>query len=132
LQDVLVIDDSDPDLLFARVIIERAAVAERVLTFGTGPDALAHLQGPESARCAVVLLDINMPEMNGFQFLEAYAPLHAARRCTAPVVMLTSSSDPGDRARARAYPCVAGYLVKPIDVASAKGLAQLAGACSAS
>ena len=125
LREVLVVDDSDPDLLYAKIILQAAKVAERVLPFETAVDALAYLQRPAGHQADVILLDINMPEMNGFEFLEAYQKLHESHRARAVVVMLTSSPDPHDRARAMAFGCVKGYVVKPIDVASAKGLVEV-------
>ena len=125
LREILVVDDSDPDLLYARIVLQSAKVADHVLPFETAIDALAYLQRPEGHRADVILLDINMPEMNGFEFLEAYQQLHEAHQARAVVVMLTSSPDPDDRARALAFGCVKGYVVKPLDVASAKGLTEL-------
>ena len=125
LKDVLVIDDSDPDLLYAKIIIDRAGVAEQVIPFETAMDALAYLQRPEGHNADVVLLDINMPEMDGFQFLDAYERLHADHRARAVVVMLTSSPDPLDRERAMAYSCVKGYVIKPIDSKSARSLLDI-------
>jgi CheY-like chemotaxis protein len=122
LKEVLVLDDSDADLLYAQVILEAAQVAERVSTFGTGAEVLAYLQRAEGHEVDLILLDINMPEMNGFEFLDAYQKLRRAQQARAVVVMLSSSPDPEDRRRSQAYDCVKDYLVKPIDVASAQRL----------
>lgn len=125
LKQVLVIDDSDPDLLYAEVILDKAGIATKVTTFGTALEALEFLQGSEGREAEVILLDINMPEMNGFEFLDAYQDLLAEGQTRAVVVLLTSSPDPSDQARAMSYACVKGYIVKPLDVPRAKGLSNL-------
>jgi CheY-like chemotaxis protein len=125
LRSVLVVDDNDADLLYVRIVLEAAGIAERVLIFGTAQEALAHLAGSEAAEADLVLLDLNMPEMDGFGFLEAYGPMLETGPARAGVVVLTSSPDPADRRRALAHACVRGYLVKPIDMAAAHGLAPL-------
>jgi CheY-like chemotaxis protein len=125
LQDVLLIDDSDPDLLYTEVVLSASGVAHRILPFGTAQEALDYLQQPDGHRVDLILLDINMPEMDGFEFLAAYGQLHETHKARAVVVMLTSSPDPDDKARAMAFSCVKGYVVKPIDAASARGLVDL-------
>jgi CheY-like chemotaxis protein len=125
LKQVLVIDDSDPDLLYAKIVLESAAIAEQVLPFETAVEALEFLCRPGGHDADLILLDINMPEMNGFDFLDRYERLHADHQAQAVVVMLTSSPDPRDRARAMAYRCVKGYVVKPLDSQDAKGLTDL-------
>ena len=125
LKEVLIIDDSDADLLYAEIILDKSGVAEQVMPFGTAIEALDFLKRPEGHDADVILLDINMPEMNGFEFLDRYELLHKSHRARAVVVMLTSSPDPQDQARAQTYSCVKGYVIKPIDLASAKGLIDL-------
>lgn len=110
----MVVDDSDADLLFARIVLERAQAGFEVLPFESARDALEHLRDTRSDAVDVVLLDINMPGMNGFEFLDAFGVLPSARRRSAVVVMLTSSPDPSDRERALSHPCVRGYITKPM------------------
>ncbi len=125
LKTVLVIDDSDADLLYAEIILGKAGIANKAITLGLAQEALDYLQCPEGHDVDVILLDINMPEMNGFEFLEAYQSLHVKHQARAIVMMLTSSPDPRDRARALAFSCVKGYITKPIDLVSARGLVDL-------
>jgi CheY-like chemotaxis protein len=125
LHEIVIIDDNDADLLFAELTLQDAGVTESVRTFETAIEALRHLEEPREG-AGIVLVDINMPEMSGFEFLERYCGKRAARRGFAPVVMLTSSSDPVDIARARAFPCVKLFLTKPLDRSAALALAQLA------
>jgi CheY-like chemotaxis protein len=123
LREILVVDDSDADLLYTRLLLEAAAVAQVVSTFETGMSALEYMQRPAGHHVDVILLDINMPEMSGFEFLEAYQQLPPLQQAQAVVVMLTNSPDPADRARAFSYPCVKHYVVKPLDIQSARHLA---------
>jgi CheY-like chemotaxis protein len=126
LKVVLLIDDSDADLLFTRLMLESAQVVESVVAFETAIEALDYLRQAPGRDAQIILLDINMPEMNGFEFLDVYQKLYAAGHVRAIVVMLTSSPNPKDKARAMSYPCVKKYLVKPIDTASAQALVPLA------
>ncbi len=122
MRQILIIDDSDPDLLYSRLMVERAHIADSVVTFGTGQEALDYLQRADAPPVDAILLDINMPEMNGFAFLECYEALQPERRHSAVVVMLTSSPDPHDRERAQSFASVKGYITKPIDAESAHKL----------
>ncbi len=123
----MVVDDSDADLLFARIVLERAEAGFEVLPFDTARDALARLQDASAEPVDVVLLDINMPGMNGFDFLDAFERLPPERRHSAVVVMLTSSPDPGDRERALAHRCVRGYITKPMSRQAAADLLRHCG-----
>jgi CheY-like chemotaxis protein len=127
MKTVMLIDDSEADLLFSRIIVGRAGICQDVLAFDNAPAALEHLQAPAGNDVDLILLDINMPGMDGFQFLQAYDPLHGARQARAVVVMLTSSPDPHDRVEAGRFACVRGYVVKPINLAAAQRLHELVG-----
>jgi CheY-like chemotaxis protein len=124
LKQIVIIDDHDSDLLYGRIIVERANVAESVLSFGDARDALVHLQTASGREVGLVLLDINMPGMDGFEFLAAFEPLRESGAVRAWVAMLTSSPDPRDRERAQAFRSVTDYLVKPISIERMRALAQ--------
>lgn len=124
LKQVLLIDDSDPDLIYGRVVLQRAGIAAEVIPVGSGPEALDYLRSPAGRDVELIVLDINMPEMDGFEFLAAYEGLPESQR-RAAVAMLTSSPDPVDRERALSHRCVKRYSTKPIDRAAASGLAAL-------
>lgn len=121
----MLIDDSDADLLYSRIVIERAGIAREVLAFEFARDALAYLGGPSAHQVDLILLDINMPGMNGFEFLVEYERLCRDRREPAVVVMLTASPDPADRERAMTFGCVKGYVTKPIDLPAVRQLSDL-------
>ena len=113
---LLVDDDSTTNFLNQR-LLQRMGVSREVVVAVNGQEALAVLQ----ARCqgaattcpALVLLDMNMPVMGGFELLEAYAQLPLAQRQSTVIVMLTTSLLDQDLARAQQLP-VAGFLNKPL------------------
>jgi CheY-like chemotaxis protein len=124
LKRILLIDDSEPDLLFTRIVLERAHVAQEIISFESAREALRWLRAPGPNGADLILLDINMPGMNGFEFLGAYEQEHLEPRAPA-VVMLTSSADPGDRRLAESFASVRGYVTKPLNTAEATALPTL-------
>ena len=122
---VIVIDDNEDDLLFAQISIERCGHPVELKLFLRAQEALAFLASGELVEPALVLLDINMPVMNGFDFLDAYEQLPIAIRATVMVVMLTSSIDERDRQRAFSYASVKDYMLKPSERSQVATLLEL-------
>jgi CheY-like chemotaxis protein len=124
LNRVTLIDDSEPDLVYTRLMLERSGVVGDVVAFESAREALAWLTGPEAHGTDLVLLDINMPGMDGFAFLEAYEARPLEHHAPA-VVMLTSSPDPEDRRRAATFRTVRGYVTKPLTLDAVRALVAL-------
>lgn len=126
LDRILLIDDSEPDLIYTRIVLERARIVREIVDFESARDALDWLERPDCPSVDLILLDINMPGMNGFDFLRAYEAA-TVRRHTPSVVMLSSSADPADRRCAEGFGSVRGFVTKPLASGQAQGLVDLIG-----
>ncbi len=127
LRCTLLVDDDSTTNYLNRKLLEKLDVTDRVLVALNGHEALAVLTAEcteASPTCpALIFLDINMPLMNGFDFLEAYQQLPLAQRRAIVIVMLTTSMHPRDMQRLEALP-VAGFLSKPLNAAKVHDLLQ--------
>ena len=112
---LLLVEDNDIDAEFVLRLVRRLGLELRVVRARNGEDALGLLcpeeEGAEPVRPAVIVLDINMPKMNGFELLERIAGTSSLAGI--PAFMLSTSGTPRDRASARELR-VRGYLVKPL------------------
>ena len=134
---LLIVDDNSFDVLYTKKILEKTGQFEHVYAVTDGAEALAlfsnyeesRRQHPESFPPLMILLDINMPLMNGFEFLSQYAQLESGPAVDPSIiVMLTSSSFEDDRKRAMQDPLVKDYVVKPMTRQRAAELAESFGA----
>ncbi len=132
------IDDHVPDVVYTQIMLERSGRYGPVGHLDSGEAALELFEAYETARLhhpwfppLVILLDINMPRMDGFEFLERFAEIAdaLARRGEVPsvIVMLTSSTAERDRRRVAAYGTVKQFISKPITVDAARQLADTLG-----
>lgn len=114
---ILLIDDDPINNFLNQHLLENLAVTDQLLVAQNGHEAFTLLQQrhPEASEVhpALVLLDINMPIMNGFEFLNAYQQLPPAQQQALVIVMLTTSLQPQERARAQQLH-VTEFLSKPL------------------
>lgn len=114
---VLVIDDSFYDLLIARETLEDVIPPEEILCMDSAEKALRFLKEKQEDSTdlpRIIFLDIRMPVMDGFQFLDQYATLPDGLRKQCGIFMLTSSIDPADLNRAEKNPYILSFLEKPL------------------
>lgn len=110
--NILLVEDDEVDVMNVRRAFERNNVSNPLFVAGNGLDALEMLRdGTVPSERRLILLDLNMPKMNGIEFLQA---LRSDPELSAtPVVVLTTSND--DQDKIDAYNLnVAGYLLKPV------------------
>ena len=115
---ILLVDDDRTTNYLNQLLLTQMGVAERVLVAEDGAQALqllAQLSEDPAAAAGpqLILLDMNMPVLNGLGFLEAYDQLPPARQSAVVIAMLTVSLHPRDLARAQQLP-VAGFASKPL------------------
>ena len=117
LPTILLVDDDYTVNFLNTKLLRHLDPNVEVLTALNGQEALdllrTHCQLRTPTCPALVLLDINMPLMDGFEFLNAYEQLPEAERQGVVIYMLTSSVSPRDQARLQGLP-VAGFLSKPL------------------
>ena len=83
---------------------------------GNADEALAHIRANPDLQIDVIFLDINLPRMNGFEFLEAATREISEEFAHVVVVMLTTSLNPDDRERAESFDVVKEFINKPLTV----------------
>lgn len=114
--NVLLVEDDEVDVMNVRRAFKKGNITNPLFVAGNGLEALEQLRSdaiPKSRR--LVLLDLNMPKMNGIEFLRALRADSELR--VTPVVVLTTSD--AERDKVEAYNLhVAGYLLKPVTFAS--------------
>ena len=115
---IIMIEDDEGHARLIEKNIRRAGVANQILPFTNGTDALAYLMGPDGTGVAnkgrqlLVLLDLNLPDMTGVDILEKVKGNEHTRR--SPVVVLTTTDD--QREIQRCYDLGANvYITKPVD-----------------
>jgi len=117
---VMLIDDNEIDNLINQKMIEAASITDNIYTHIGAKSAIEFLKNMEKMDVAekvlpdVIFLDIDMPLMDGFQFLDEFENLSALTRKKSRIVMLTSSINPQDFNRSKKYNNVKMYLNKPL------------------
>jgi CheY-like chemotaxis protein len=123
IRKVLCVDDDTISLTISQLLLKRTGFAQEVDTVIDGSEALdyfeqlftTHPDAPSHAP-ELILLDINMPVMNGWEFLQEYTPRFLDRLPDTKIVILSSTIDPEDFALAKKYPVVVQFISKPLSI----------------
>ncbi len=121
IQSLCMVDDNEVDVYQLNRIIKKTGLVEHFYSFCDGQEALEHYLDYEESQKKfnaqfppdVMLLDINMPRMDGFEFLERYSELPAEKKNGLIILMLTSSGQDRDKERAAHFDMIKDYIIKP-------------------
>ena len=114
---ILLIDDNEIDLFINEKVINARKTGARIIKEQSPAKALELLEQKEPFQLPdIIFVDLNMPAMSGFEFLEQFErlPGHITGRCK--VFMLTSSTHEQDINRATEFKSIIRYLTKPLDL----------------
>ena len=126
---IMLVDDDEATNFLHRSVIRRENLGVHVKVITNGQEALDYLTGSEQyypgtdlPQPGIIFLDLNMPGMNGWEFLDQYRKLPTPIRQQIALMVLTTSLNPDDEARARQIPEVDGFLQKPLTGPKLQGI----------
>jgi CheY-like chemotaxis protein len=126
---ILLIDDDEPTNFLNKMTLEQMGCTRHIRIAQSGQEALDYLisTNPGDDPCSatgrppdyhprpdLIFLDINMPAMDGWEFLQRYKQLPSGQKADIVLIMLTTSLNPDDEMRTRKMPEIAGFENKPL------------------
>ncbi len=112
LKPILLVEDDSVDAMTVKRALKELNVTNQLVHSIDGEQALEYLKADDNKKPCVILLDLNMPKMNGIEFLQAVKKDEKLKKT--PVVVLTTSKEGNDVTTSFRF-SVAGYMVKPVD-----------------
>ncbi len=125
---IMHIDDNDIDIFLTSKLLKISKITEDINSFTVAKKAVEYIQenaGDKSKLPNLILLDIQMPGMNGFDFLDEFAKFPQEVIDYIDIYMLSSTIDHNDLSRAKENPHVIKVLRKPLDVDALKEMLDL-------
>ncbi|MDW3209783.1 MAG: response regulator [Reichenbachiella sp.] len=114
---ILLIDDDEPTNFLNEMIISQLNCTESIVAVQSGREALDYLGSQVDGQFPqpdLILLDINMPGMNGWEFLVKYKNLDESQKGKVIIMMLTTSLNPDDEAKAHGIKDIKSFMRKPL------------------
>ncbi|WPP48862.1 response regulator [Catalinimonas niigatensis] len=123
IQRVLIIDDDEISQMVLSYQVEDILHAETIIVKENGEQALRFLEeaiDQQSELPQLIFLDLNMPQLSGYDFIKLYEEKYATHLPDTHLVILTSSIRKKDEEMTKQYPSVAGFYRKPLEEAQIK------------
>jgi len=111
-KSILLVEDDQVDAMTVKRALKELNITNELFITGNGEEALEFLRDKDNESPCIILLDLNMPKMNGIEFLKIAKQDDSLRRI--PVIVLTTSKDEQDKFDSFNL-SVAGYMIKPVD-----------------
>jgi len=121
IESAIIIDDNRSDLLYNKMVLKKSGMVNHIATFVSGKSAMAYMKKliPEKISTNegaqyVIFLDLYMPRMDGFEFLEQFNKLPKEITKHFKIYLITNSTNPSDLQKASKIPYIFGFVRKPI------------------
>lgn len=118
LNKILCVDDDPITLMLYKMVIAKASFTEEIITAKNGQEALDYYDNlkanNDSAFPELIFLDLNMPVMGGWEFLDNFTKSNYDQFNKTKVIVLSSTIDPNDIEKVKKYPIVIDFMSKPV------------------
>lgn len=122
LDTILFIDDDPITLMLCKMVISKASFSNEIITAKNGEEALHYFDSLMTTNAdneikeqpQLIFLDLNMPVMGGWEFLDSFSTETYSEYNTTKVIILSSTIDPEDIIKSKKYPMILDFLSKPI------------------
>ena len=118
LDTILCIDDDPITLMLCKMVITKASFSNETATAKNGEEALKYFDNLKTSATVkkpqLIFLDLNMPVMNGWEFLDCFIAKEYSEYHQTKIIILSSTIDPEDLEKSKKYPMVIDFLPKPI------------------
>jgi CheY-like chemotaxis protein len=122
LEQILCIDDDPITLMLCKKVISKSSFSKEIITAQNGEEALHYFntlkynnnKSKTNKKPELIFLDLNMPVMGGWEFLDHFTSSDYSEFNKASVIVLSSTIDPDDLAKAKKYTIIIDFLSKPI------------------
>lgn len=118
LDTILFIDDDPITMMLSKMVINKSLFSKEIITAKNGQEALNYFTTLKdqltTRQPQLIFLDLNMPVMGGWEFLDCFSTDRYTDYNTIKVIILSSTIDPADLEKAKKYPMVLDFLAKPI------------------
>lgn len=125
LKKVLVIDDDDLSIFLIGMTLEDIAFIESHDSVTSGWEALRYLNNETTTPPDLIMVDLNMPEMDGYEFIQRFEKDHWENHPETQVVVVTSSQRESDKSKSMSFASVVGFVQKPVSEENIKGVLGL-------
>lgn len=115
---VMLVDDDEATNFYNRIMVEESTITNKIIVHDHANAALIDLKSKLSdsnIHSAILFLDLNMPLMNGWQFLEEVASFSDVQKNKLKIVMVSASEYPKDLEKMSNHPLIAAHMPKPLE-----------------
>jgi len=118
LELIMCIDDDPITSMLFKKVVQKASFAKKIINASNGEEALMLINNisNEETKPQLLFLDLNMPVINGWEFLDLFQQSDYFHVYDTKIIILTSTIDPDDIKKSESYPNVIEFLSKPITI----------------
>ncbi len=126
IKKVLIIDDDDLSIFLMGLTIDELDFIEKYDSVNSGWEALKFFANcKKGAAPEIILLDLNMPEMDGYEFIQHFEEKFAHTFPETKIIVITSSQRESDKSRSLAFKSVTGFINKPLEETEIKKILNI-------